>query len=65
MERLAAGIQRIFWGLLKKMLVADRLNVLVKTVYDGYQNYDGTVIGVAGRSIPFSCIWNFPVVWIL
>lgn len=29
------------------MLVADRLDVLVKTVYDGYQNYDGTVISVA------------------
>lgn len=59
MERLAAGIQRIFWGLFKKMLVADRLNVLVKTVYDGYQNYDGTVIGVAAIAYTIQLYMEF------
>lgn len=46
-ERLSSGSQRIVWGLLKKMLIADRLNTLVKTVYDNYQTYDGTVIAAA------------------
>ena len=59
MERLAAGTQRIFWGLFKKMLVADRLDILVKTVYDGYQNYDGTVIGVAAVSYTIQLYMEF------
>ena len=41
------------------MLVADRLNVLVKTVYDGYQNYDGTVIGVAAVAYTIQLYMEF------
>lgn len=59
MERLATGAQRIFWGLFKKMLVADRLDVLVKTVYDGYQNYDGTVISVAAVAYTIQLYMEF------
>ena len=59
MERLATGAQRIFWGLFKKRLVADRLDVLVKTVYDGYQNYDGTVISVAAVAYTIQLYMEF------
>ena len=47
MGNLTFGSQRILWGLLKKMLAADRLHVLVNNVYGNYQSYDGTVIAVA------------------
>lgn len=45
-EQISMGAQRILWGLLKKMLVADRLNVMVNTVYANYQVYGGTVVAL-------------------
>jgi len=41
------GYQRILWGLFKKIVIADRLNMLVKTVFTDYQKYSGVVILVA------------------
>lgn len=41
------GIQRILFGVTKKIVVADRLNLFVKNVFDNYQNYDGFVIWIA------------------
>ncbi len=35
------GVQRIFWGLFKKMVLADRAAVLVTQVCADYQNYGG------------------------
>ncbi len=40
------GVQRIVWGLFKKMVVADRLALIVGTVYGAYENYAGIVIAV-------------------
>lgn len=44
------GVQRILWGLFKKMVIADRLNVLVKTVFADYASFSGPIIflGAAG-----------------
>ena len=44
---LADGSLRIAWGLAKKMIVADRVNLLVKTVFSDYASYDGGVIALA------------------
>lgn len=46
-KNLTFGAQRIVWGMFKKLLIADRLNVLVKTVFDNYSNYSGAVIFVS------------------
>lgn len=46
-ENIADGSIRILWGLFKKMIIADRLNILVKTVFDQYENYNGVVVVVA------------------
>lgn len=35
------GVQRIVWGLFKKMVVADRLYLLVKTIGDAPTSYSG------------------------
>ena len=52
-SNLYAGTLRIMWGLAKKMIVADRLNLFVKTIYDGTTDFadgaafDGGIIAVA------------------
>ena len=46
-QNFMLGLQRMSYGLLKKILVADRLNLFIKTVFDHYEDYDGLVIAVA------------------
>ena len=46
-ENLKDGFLRIVWGLMKKMVVADRLYVLVDKVFSNYQDYSGVIIILA------------------
>lgn len=46
-SKLTFGIQRIGYGLMKKVVVADRLNTLVKMVFSDFNDYDGTITAVA------------------
>lgn len=46
-HNLTFGVQRILFGLMKKIVVADRLNLLIKTVFNDYSSYDGGVIALA------------------
>lgn len=41
------GIQRILFGIMKKLVIADRLNLFIESVFNGYEQYDGFVIAVA------------------
>lgn len=41
------GFERIVYGFIKKMLVADRLNGFVQDVFDKYDKYDGGIILLA------------------
>lgn len=45
--RLYEGLLRIAFGFAKKMIVADRLNIFVQTVFDNNADYDGGVIALA------------------
>lgn len=46
-RNLTFGIQRIAFGMVKKAVIADRLNLLIETVFDGYGQYDGGVIALS------------------
>ncbi|MDO4486794.1 MAG: MBOAT family O-acyltransferase [Bacillota bacterium] len=46
-ENVAYGAVRIFWGLFKKMVIADRLAIPVNAIFDSYQDYSGVVIALA------------------
>lgn len=46
-DNLADGYIRIFWGLFKKMVVADRLAIGVNTIFDNYTSYSGVMIAFA------------------
>lgn len=43
---LTFGAQRILWGLAKKLILADRLDLLVKTVFTDYATLDGGMIAL-------------------
>ena len=58
-ENLSSGCLRILWGLFKKMIVADRLHLLVKAVFDHYTDYSGIVIAAAAVSYTIQLYMEF------
>lgn len=40
-DNLTQGAQLIVWGMFKKIVIADRANMLVNHVFNDYQNYSG------------------------
>lgn len=58
-SNLIAGSQRIAFGLMKKLIVADRLNVFIQDVYLNYDNYDGFVIALAAVGYTFQLYMDF------
>ena len=44
LENLSYGSRRILWGLFKKMIIADRLNFLVKGIFENSAQYHGIMI---------------------
>ena len=41
------GVQRILWGMMKKLIIADRANMYVKAVFDNWPSYSGSAVVVA------------------
>lgn len=52
-DNMRFGLQRMLWGYLKKLVLADRAAVLVNTVFQNHESYGGAVYTVA---ILFYCI---------
>lgn len=46
-QRVKSGLLLMFWGLFLKLVVADRVAILVNTVYQDYQVYHGLVLVLA------------------
>lgn len=46
-QNVSFGLQRILFGIMKKVVIADRLNLFIKTVFSGYADFDGLTIAVA------------------
>ena len=46
-ENLALGLQRFLYGMMKKLVVADRLNAFIEAVFSGYDGLQGGVIAIA------------------
>ena len=46
-QRVASGLQLILWGLIKKVVIADRLAVVVDTVYGAPDSYSGPILILA------------------
>ena len=57
--RVTRGLQRMVWGFLKKLVIAQRLGVLVDTVYGQYADYPGAYIWVATVCYAFQLYTDF------
>lgn len=57
--KVTRGIQRMLWGLLKKLVISERLRVLVDTVYGQYDSYPGAFIWVATICYAFQLYTDF------
>lgn len=45
--KVASGAQLLIWGLFKKLVIADRLNIFVGEIYDNYKDYAGIILIIA------------------
>ena len=58
-DNFCLGMQRIFWGLFKKMIIADRLNILVKTVFQNYNVLNGCTIFIGSLAYTIMLYMDF------
>jgi D-alanyl-lipoteichoic acid acyltransferase DltB (MBOAT superfamily) len=58
-ERIASGLQRMAWGFFKKLVIADRLALLVDTVYGNPTAYTGTPLILATYAFAFQIYCDF------
>lgn len=58
-ENIVFGVERIIWGFFKKLVIAERLAVIVNTVYGDYETYNGFYIWVAVFSFTFQLYADF------
>ncbi|MCI9584555.1 MAG: MBOAT family protein [Clostridium sp.] len=58
-EQVTFGLQRMAWGFFKKLVISERMAVLVNTVYGDYQTYSGLYIGFATVCFAFQLYTDF------
>lgn len=58
-QRFTMGCSRILWGYFKKLVIADRLAILTRTLYNGYDRYTGFYVVVAGVLYTFQLYADF------
>lgn len=56
---LTLGLQRIAFGMMKKVVVADRLNVLVETIFKDYKEFGGFTIAVGAIAYTIQLYMDF------
>lgn len=57
--RIAEGLRRMAWGYFKKLVIADRLAVLVNTVYDSPTDFTGVPLILATYFFAFQIYCDF------
>lgn len=56
---LCFGLQRILWGLFKKLVISERLAVIVNTIYKDYNQYHGVYLWIAMVGFVFQLYTDF------
>ncbi|MFL5763728.1 MAG: MBOAT family O-acyltransferase [Bacteroidia bacterium] len=57
--RIAAGLKQMLWGFFKKIVIADRLAVVVNSVYDSPGKFDGGSVLIATYFFAFQIYCDF------
>ena len=58
-DRCVRGMQRVLWGLFKKMVLSERLAVIVSWIYDHYEAYTGLYVFVAAAMFAMQLYCDF------
>ncbi len=58
-ERFVLGTERIIWGFFKKLVVAERLSVIVNTIYGNHVAYKGWYIIIAAAAFTIQLYADF------
>ena len=58
-RQVTFGMQRMVWGFFKILVISERMNLVVNTVYDNYTQYPGIYIWLATICFAFQLYTNF------
>lgn len=58
-ENFKLGVVRILFGLMKKLIIADRLNPMIKQIFDNYTQYPGGMIALAALAYTVQLYCDF------
>lgn len=58
-DKATHGLKKMAWGMFKKVVIADRLSMVVNTVYGNPQNYDGLSLTIATVCFAFQIFCDF------
>lgn len=58
-QNLTGGLQRFLYGMMKKMVIADRLNPFVSLIFADYDNHHGGVIALAALCYTIQLYMDF------
>ena len=58
-RQVTFGLQRMVWGFFKTLVISERMNIVVNTVYDNYTAYPGSYIWIATICFAFQLYTNF------
>ena len=58
-DRMRDGLLLMLWGYFQKIIIADRLSVIVNSVYDSYESYSGTLLFIATVFYTFEIYCDF------
>lgn len=58
-EQVTRGMQRILWGFFKKLVIAERMGLVVNTIYGDWWQYDGLYIWVGTIAFAFQLYTDF------
>ncbi|MEI6173261.1 MAG: MBOAT family O-acyltransferase [Bacteroidota bacterium] len=59
MVRVSSGLQLMAWGLFKKLVIADRLAIIVNNVYEFPTNFEGISLAIATVFFAFQVYCDF------
>ncbi len=58
-KQVTFGLQRMVWGFFKTLVISERMNLVVNTVYGNYEQYPGVYIWIAAICYVFQLYTNF------